>query len=97
MAQRLRVAAICTIYYAKSHADAIVTKFLKGMSTDEGFFAPEVDVVSLYIDHVLESDIGVELAREHGVPIYPSIRRALFAGANELNVDAVLLIGEHGD
>ena len=97
MAQRLRVAAICTIYYAKSHADAIVTKFLKGMSTDEGFFAPEVDVVSLYIDHVLESDIGVELAREHGVSIYPSIRRALFAGANELNVDAVLLIGEHGD
>ncbi len=97
MAERLRVAAICTTYYAKSHADAIVGKFVKGMSTDEGFFPPEVDVVSLYIDHVLESDIGVDLARAHGIPIYPSIRRALHAGDSHLNVDAVLLIGEHGD
>lgn len=97
MSRKLRVAAICTIYYPMSHADAIVTKFLKGMSTDEGFFAPEVEVVSMYIDHVLESDIGVGLAQAHGVPIHPSIRRALHAGADELNVDAVLLVGEHGD
>ncbi len=94
---RLRVAAICTIYHEWSHADAIVTKFLKGMSTDEGFFLPEVDVVSMYIDHVLENDIGMDLARTCGVPVYPSIRRALHAGEKELAVDAVLLIGEHGD
>lgn len=93
----LRVAEIITIYHPKSHADVIVTKFLKGWSTDEGFVKPEVEVVSMYLDHVLESDIGVDLAREHGVPIYPSIRRALHAGEKELNVDAVLLIGEHGD
>ena len=97
MSNRLRVAAICTIYHEWSHADAIVTKFLKGMSTDEGFFPPEVDVVSMYIDHVLENDIGLGLAEEHGVPVYPSIRRALHAGGKELGVDAVLLIGEHGD
>ena len=97
MGQKLRVAAICTIYYPKSHADAIVTKFLKGMSTDEGFFVPEVDVVALYIDHVLENDSGVGLAEAHGVPVYPSIRRTLHAGGDALNVDAVLLIGEHGD
>ena len=54
MTGRLRVAAVCTVYYAASHADAIVTKFLKGMSTDEGFFPPEVDVVSLYLDQVPE-------------------------------------------
>ncbi|MBT3345520.1 MAG: hypothetical protein HN712_05995 [Gemmatimonadetes bacterium] len=94
---RLRVAAICTIYHAWSHADAIVTKFLKGMSTDEGFFPPEVDIVSIYIDHILENDVGVGLAEECSIPLYPSIRRALHAGGNELGVDAVLLIGEHGD
>ena len=97
MSRKLRVAAICTIYNPMSHADAIVTKFLKGMSTDEGFFAPEVEVVSMYVDHMLESAIGVGLAQEHGVPIHPSIRRALHAGAAELYVDAVLLVGEHGD
>lgn len=97
MSQRLRVAAIITIYHPKSHADVIVSKFLKGMSTDEGFLAPEIDIVSIYLDHVLENDIGVGLAKEFDVPIYPSIRRALHAGAKELNVDAVLLIGEHGD
>jgi hypothetical protein len=94
---RLRVAAICTIYHEWSHADAIVTKFLKGMSTDEEFFPPEVDVVSMYIDHILDNDIGVDLAKECAVPIYPSIRRALHAGGKQLDVDAVLLIGEHGD
>ncbi len=97
MTGRLRVAAVCTVYYATSHADAIVTKFLKGMSTDEGFFPPEVDVVSLYLDQVPESDIGLALAREHGVPVYPSIRGALTRGGGRLDVDAVLLIGEHGD
>ena len=93
----MRVAAIATIYHPKSHADVIATKFMKGMSTDEGLMPPGVDLVSLYIDHVLENDIGVGLAQEYGVPIYPSIRRALHAGADRLNVDAVLLIGEHGD
>jgi hypothetical protein len=51
----------------------------------------------MYIDHVLEHDIGLRLAGEFDVPVYPSIRRALHAGADALNVDAVLLIGEHGD
>ena len=97
MSERLRVAAIITIYHPKAHADVIVTKFLKGMSTDEGFLPPEIDIVSIYLDHVLENDIGVGLAEEYDVPIYPSIRRALHAGADELNVDAVLLVGEHGD
>ena len=97
MSDRLRVAAIITIYHPKSHADVIVTKYLKGMSTDEEFLAPEIDIVSIYLDHALENDIGLDLAKEYGVPVYPSIRRALHAGANELNVDAVLLVGEHGD
>ena len=96
MPARPRIAAIATIYYAWSHADAILTKFMKGMSTDEGFFLPEVDLVSIYLDHVLDSDIGVDLAASHDIPIYPSIRQALHAGTSALDVDGVLLIGEHG-
>ena len=73
---KLRIAAICTIYHAWSHADAIVTKFLKGMTTDEACHPPEVDIVSMYIDHVLENDVGLAMAADHGVPVHPSIRRA---------------------
>jgi hypothetical protein len=94
---RPRVAAVCTIYYPNSHADVIVTKFLEGLPTDEGFLAPEVEIVSLYLDHVLENDIGLKIAKHYGVPVHSSIRRALHAGDNKLNVDAVLLVGEHGD
>lgn len=97
MSERLKVAAIATIYHPKSHADVIVTKFLKGWSVDSGHLLPDVEIVSLYLDHVLENDIGVRIAKECGIPIYPSIRGALHAGAKALSVDAVLLIGEHGD
>ncbi len=97
MSNRPRVAAVITIYRPVAHADVIVTKFLKGLSTDEGLYAPQVDLVSMYIDHIMDDDIGVGLSKEYDVPIYPSIRSALHAGDNKLNVDAVLLVGEHGD
>ena len=84
MSNRLRVAAIVTIYHPKAHADVIVTKYLKGMSTDEGFLPPEIDIVAMYLDHALENDIGLGLAEEYGLPVYPSIRRALHAGDNKL-------------
>jgi len=41
--------------------------------------------------------VGVDLADQYGVPIYPSIRQALTLGGKELAVDGVILIGEHGD
>ena len=98
MSDPLRVAAICTIYHPKSPADVIVTKFLEGASTDEGFHRfDDVEIVSMYIDHVLENDVGVDRAAKHGIPVHPSIRRALHAGSDRLGVDAVLLIAEHGD
>ena len=97
MSDRKRIAAVITEYFAGSHADVVVTKFLKGFPTDEGRFAPRVDLVSMYIDQFTENDIGREIAAEHHVPIYPSIVKALTIGGEELAVDGVLLIGEHGD
>ena len=74
-----------------------MTKFLKGFPTDEGLISPRVGIASMYIDQFPENDIGRDLATEHNVPIYPSIVKALTLGGNELAVDGVLLIGEHGD
>ncbi|MBM3278666.1 MAG: hypothetical protein FJY95_11395 [Candidatus Handelsmanbacteria bacterium] len=101
-----KIAAILTEYRALSHADVIVTKFLKGFPTDEGMQQPRVEVASIYIDQFPEkagasmwesADIGRGLAADHGVPIYPSIVKALTLGTDKLAVDGVLLIGEHGD
>jgi len=97
MPDRKKIAAVVTEYFAGSHADVIVTKFLKGFPIDEGFQSPRVEVASMYIDQVTERDIGRALADEHGVPVESSIVKALTLGGETLAVDGVLLIGEHGD
>ncbi len=97
MGQRKKIAAVVTTYYPASHADVIVTKFLKGFPTDDGLISPQVDIASMYMDQIHERDVGIDLADQYGVPIYPSIRQALTLGGKELAVDGVILIGEHGD
>ena len=92
-----KIAAIITEYRPRSHADVIVSKFLKGFPTDEGLCAPRVEVASMYIDQFPENDMGRAMAQEHGVPIFNSISAALCLGGRELAVDGVLSIGEHGD
>ena len=97
MSERKKIAAIVTTYYPFSHADVILTKFLKGFPTDSGLINPEVDVVALFLDQVHERDVGLPLAEKFGVPRFLSIRAALCLGGDELAVDGVLIIGEHGD
>ena len=97
MVDKKKIAAVITTYFQHSHADVIATKYMRGFPTDTGHQAPRVELVSIYLDQVDDRDIGVGLAAEHNVPIYPSIRQALTLGGNELAVDGVLLIGEHGD
>ena len=97
MVESKKIAAIITTYFQHSHADVIATKYMKGFPTDTGLQMPRVELVSIYLDQVDDRDIGVGLAAEHNVPIYPSIRQALTLGGNALAVDGVILIGEHGD
>src|SRR6266545_5158108 len=59
--------------------------------------APRVEVVSMYTDQVPKNDISREWAERSGVPIYPTIRKALTLGGDSLAVDGVIIIGEHGD
>lgn len=97
MSNRKRIAAVVTVWFPLSHADVLVGKFLRGFPTDDGMEAPRVDVVSMYVDQFCDRDLSREIAAEHGVPIYESIAKALTLGGKELDVDGVLLIGEHGD
>ncbi len=92
-----RIAAIVTTWHQRSHADVLVSKFLRGFPTDEGLITPRTQIASLFMDQKHAEDVGLQIASEFDVPVYESIRAALTLGGHELAVDAVLLIGEHGD
>ncbi|MEZ4868044.1 MAG: hypothetical protein R3C14_42340 [Caldilineaceae bacterium] len=92
-----KIAAITTEYRRFSHADVIITKFLKGFPTDEGLLPPRVQIASLYVDQFPENDLSRHYSIQFNAPIYPSVVKALTLGGSELAVDGVLLIGEHGD
>jgi hypothetical protein len=96
-APRKKIAAIITEYRPNSHADVIVTKYLRGFPTDDGLQTPRTDLASMYVDQFADTDLSRGMSNEFGVPIYGSIVQALTLGGKELAVDGVLLIGEHGD
>lgn len=97
MTERKKIAAILTTCFVRSHAEVILPKMIKGFPTDDGMQEPKVDIASIYLDQVHDEDVCIPLAREHGIPMYPSIVKALTLGGKELAVDGVLIVGEHGD
>lgn len=94
---RLKIAALTTIYFERSHADDIITRFLEGYWINDRFYPPPVDVVSLYIDQIHPADVGCRLASAYGLPVVKSIAEALTLSTGKLAVDGVLLVAEHGE
>jgi len=91
-----KVAVVFTSCFHRSHTHVILESFLqpylfRGRKTDPG-----VAVVSFYGDQFDDRDMSKAIAKEYGIPIYPTVAGALGRGKDELAVDAVLLIGEHG-
>jgi hypothetical protein len=91
------VAAIVTEYRYYSHADVIVGRILEGYSPNGVKMDPRTRIVSMYTDQIAPKDMSRDLSAKHGFKIYPTIAEALTLGGDKLAVDAVLLIGEHGD
>ena len=92
-----KVALIANIYRNSAHADVIATKLFVGIPTDDGMVAPQVKIVSVWIDQIGDNDTGVRIAKMNGAEVYPTIAEALTMGGDTLAVDAVLYIGEHGE
>ncbi len=92
-----KIAFITNIYRNSAHADVIGTKLFVGIPTDEGMVEPKVKIVSVWIDQIGANDTGVRIAKMNGATIYPTIADALTLGGDQLAVDAVVYIGEHGD
>jgi hypothetical protein len=92
-----RIAIVTTIYKYLSHAQHMGDRFLIGYPFNGAWHKPNVKVVSLYVDQKPEGDLSQERAKEFGFNVYPTIAETLRAGTGKLAVDAVLIIGEHGD
>ncbi len=92
-----RIAVIATIYRYRSHAQHFADRFLVGYPYEGRWHRPNMEVVSLYVDQKSEGDQSTDRCREFGLSAYPTIAQALRCGGDDLAVDAVLIIAEHGD
>ena len=97
MASRKRMAVITTEWRYHCHAWHMAERFLVGYPTKGQWHTPGFEVVSAYVDQFPENDLSRQRSEEFGFPIYETVAEALRCGGDELAVDAVLLIGEHGD
>ncbi len=94
---RPRLAVVTTEWRYHSHAWHMAERFLTGYPLNGRWHHPPYQVVSAYVDQRPENDLSRDRAEEFGFTIYPTVEETLRCGGNQLAVDAVLLIGEHGD
>ena len=94
---RKKLAVVTTEWRDRSHAWHMAERFLAGYPIKGKWHRPAIDVVAAYVDQFPKSDLSRDRARESGFTIYKSVAEALRCGTDKLAVDAVLIIGEHGD
>lgn len=94
--RKLKVAAVVTEFTYRSHAHVILENFVEPYLFNGKRAESGMEVAGLYIDQFPAGEMGREVARKYGIPIYPTIAGALTRGGNSLAVDAVLSIAEQG-
>lgn len=95
--KRPKVAAICTEFTYRSHAHVIFENFLEPYLFNGKPHSSPVEIASIFIDQFPQKEMGRQVAKEYGLPIYETIGQALCLGGDELAVDGVLSIGEQGN
>jgi len=109
---RKRIAILTTLWSYLKHGQHIGDRFLVGYPWEGDWHTPDVEVVSAYVAQKptaaeMESreaeygfpqgDLAPGRARQFGFGLYPTIAEALRCGGDSLEVDGVVIIGEHGD
>ena len=94
--RRPRVAAINSIYRLRSHAYHIAGRFIHGYTRNGFHHQPPFDLVRMWNHQQPKDDLGPSVCQTHHIELTKTISEALGA-KNGLDVDAVLLIIEHGD
>jgi hypothetical protein len=95
--QRKKMAVVTTEWRFGSHAWHMAERFLVGYPIQGKWHEPGLEVVSAYVDQKPKGDLSGKRAEEFGFKVYPTIAEALRLGGDKLAVDAVLVIGEHGN
>ncbi len=96
-ATRKRLAVVTTEWRFHSHAWHMAERFLVGYPINGRWHRPPLNVVAAYVDQKPDNDLSVQRSQEFGFPIYSTIADALRCGGDRISVDAVLIIGEHGN
>ncbi|MBX6316111.1 MAG: twin-arginine translocation signal domain-containing protein [Isosphaeraceae bacterium] len=94
---RKRLAVVTTVWRYGSHAWHMAERFLVGYPLRGRWHQPGLKVVSAYVDQQPDGDLSRRRADEFGFTLYPTIAETLRCGGGRLAVDAVLIIGEHGN
>lgn len=101
--KRIKVAVVMTVFFYRSHAHVILENFLRPYLFNGKVVDPrkEFEIAGFYVDQFPDGaaeskDMARAVAKEFGIPIYETISGALCLGGEDLAVDAVLMIGEHG-
>jgi hypothetical protein len=97
---RKRVALIVTTYFFGSHGDVIGTRLIDGYEWGGEHIRSRVEVASMYLEQPdgPRGDVGLKIARRHGVPLFDTVGEAIALGrGGGVNVDGVVIIGEHGE
>lgn len=91
-----RVATINSIYRLRSHAYHIAGRFIFGYNRNGFHHQPAFDLVRMWNHQQPKDDLGPTVCKAHNIELTKTIPEALGADKG-LDVDAVLLIIEHGD
>ena len=97
---RRRPRIACLVSYwglPTSHADWIVNKLLDGYWWKGAYTPSQVDVVSVYINQLDTSLLGQKVCKAKNIPIFKTVGEAVTLGGNELAVDGVVIVCEHGN
>jgi hypothetical protein len=95
--RRKRIAFLGTEVRLHSHAQHFLDRLTLGYRWQSGWQSPRLDVASVFIDQFPKGDLAKSRVKKHNLKLYPTIAEALTLGGNQLAVDGVVIIGEHGD
>jgi hypothetical protein len=94
---RKKIAFLGTTVFRHSHAQHFLDRFSIGYSMGGRWIEPQTEIASVYIEQFNDNDIGKQRIEKYGLQAFSSVKDALTLGGQELAVDGVVIIGEHGN